>query len=222
MKIIPAITSLFVLGVGITALADPSGPDKRNILPNGGFETWTPLPDPPAGKARPHLEEEKMPNGFTPSIEGAEPDGEIGITISPDSTIKHEGNYSVRIESTHGEQVGAVSLREVEVEPHTRYRVKVWMRGEGISSFAGGGVVLWTHFGPEEGYWSSPTSVRQNYKPTTSSGTFDWAPYEFTLETGADTRRLRVILQLRRATGTVWFDQLEIIPEGEADNAPGF
>ena len=46
-------------------------------------------------------------------------------------------------------------------------------------------------------------------------GTFDWEKVEFTFNTG-EFNEMRIILQFNRCTGTVWFDDGEMLRHAQA------
>jgi hypothetical protein len=48
------------------------------------------------------------------------------------------------------------------------------------------------------------------YKPTAHDGTFDWTKAQMTVDTNDTAGTMALTLQLRRASGKVWFDDVEV------------
>ncbi|MDO9527686.1 MAG: hypothetical protein Q7J27_00840, partial [Syntrophales bacterium] len=71
----------------------------------------------------------------------------------------------------------------------------------------GDGVYLRVYFLSRDGkYISSPTV----YSPTIT-GTTDWTKYTVSITVPEEAASTRIELDLSEATGTVWFDDLEVI-----------
>jgi hypothetical protein len=77
-------------------------------------------------------------------------------------------------------------------------------------------VGVWVKYGPGPGqvWWTSPTTKSELNNPEVNQGSFPWTQFEFTFHTAEDSSLLRVCLNLRRTSGTAWFDDLEVIPMG--------
>jgi|GEM_PF-2110407 len=198
----------------------PQAAAPGNLATNGGFEEWVPA-SLPSDRPVPNVVDARTPADFHVSLEGVEKDAPVGVTIAEDTAIRHSGSSSIRIENTIPGQTGSVALRAVPAEPNTRYQIKIWIKGENIEGTRGG-VAVWVHHGPADGFWSTVTSKRELKWPPERTGSFDWHSLEFTVDTLENADRIRVILQLRNAVGTVWFDDLEIVPLSAVDSVTVF
>jgi len=187
-----------------------------NIVVNGDMEVWEPVKTPTHNRPVAKLPENMTPDRFDASVDVPEDNTSlpVGVSIAPDRSNKHGGDRSAKIENSEPEQSGVLSLREIPVEPNTEYLVRVWIKGEDIAGDvkAKRGVAVWIKYGPKEDFWKSPLTGSKMFVPETPVGTFPWTKFEFTFRTPDGIGLLRVSLQLRKATGTVWFDDLEIIP----------
>lgn len=214
MKILP-----FALSVAAVACVSSSlyaQGSSVNVFPNGAMEMWGANYEAPKSGA-PGV---TVPNGYM--LDDAEfgteagPGEASGATIAQDGLIKHGGEYSVRIENAEPFDITNVAFKQVPVEPNTRYKVKVWVRGEDIDKGKEVGPCVWVHFGPADNFWASPNAKRIMHRVPTDDPTFDWMPVEFEVDTLPDTAFMRASVQMRKAVGKVWFDDLEVTPMGPA------
>ena len=195
------------------------------INANGDMEKWEDYTaaDP---KKVPQVEGGKAPIGYWLNMDayetGQTPDFAIKGMVARDTQIKHGGTSSVRIENGLATDITEISLPPFAVKPNSRYLVKVWIKGEGIALHAGDGTgaSVWVNTGPEKDYWSHQTALLQ--QPPKKDGDFEWTLLEIPIETAPNTGMMAVLLQLRRATGKVWFDDLEVLPQGEIKKAESF
>ena len=166
-----------------------------NLAANPGFEDW-PTPD--------------APKGWEVSDTPLDPKGPKQGVVSRDPSA-HGGTAAVRIANGLATDVTQVS-QMIPVEPNAIYHVRGWYKGADIQSTDGNGVLIWTSPGPAQDFWGHARYTAQG--PPTRTGTFDWQPFDFTIDTGPDHTQLNLVLQLRRASGTVWFDDVEVVKTG--------
>jgi len=203
-------------------------PSRQNLLENGGFESWCKL-DPntarqaeaaglrlePAGSA---------PAGWLPCREtykGQQPTA----TLALDEKVKHSGNRSVRIENRDMRDITYVRYSTERftarledprnLRPNRRYAIRWWVRGQAIDA-AGTGPILMMHiYSTMEGKtYGTPASEEMSLP----KGTFDWQPREFVFITDPYARWITFTLQLRWTTGTVWYDDVELVDLGAVVN----
>lgn len=199
-----------------------AAPDSaNNIVINGDMEAWEPVKPNTSPRPVAKFPENVCLERFDSNVEVPDNDTSlpVGVSIAPDRLQKHGGDCSAKIENTEQEQTGAIGLRQIPVEPNTKYLVRVWIKGEDIAvdKDPRHGAVVWVKYGPEQDFWQSPLTASKLFVPETRDGTFPWTKFEFTFDTPEGIALLRVTLQLRRATGTVWFDDLEVIPVGKSE-----
>ena len=133
--------------------------------------------------------------------------------IACDAKVFHGGDHSLRIEN--GNPFGTVELTQcVDVEPSQRYRIAMWVKGDHVGN-TGGAVVhivgSSNNDKKDSNLWSGAIKGLDWYKsPSPNNGTFDWAQFVFTLDTLSGTRALKLSLELRNASGTLWYDDIEV------------
>jgi len=236
MTAIPApriCVRLFAGGLVATALAHsllvPSLPARGaptphpNLLSNGGFDSWVAAPACGSAREFPRFGPEGIPAGWNWGAEVCpdvtSPDIHFGGGIFRDSSFKHDGDCSARFENPNVWDIVAL-WREIPVESNTVYHISCWCRGENIVSTRGDGVLFWARWGPRKEFWRTNTVIAS--APETHSGTFDWQSHDFTVETGDDTQIMDVTIQLRNASGTAWFDDMQVVKMRTVDHVPTF
>lgn len=159
----------------------PAGFLNALDLPNGGFED----------------NDGKAPKGW--AVNGAK--GEVG-PIFIDNAEAHSGRFSVAMRHTSNTSYSSMRLK-VTVKPSTEYTVSVWMKGQDLSAAPGGSAGMARLFLEAEGGKTLAAS-------SSEKGTFSWKRVKLTFTSGpGDT--LPIILYLHRGSGTVWFDDLELV-----------
>lgn len=176
-------------------------------IENGGFEQWSAEAGTNADRT-PMLGNDKAPRNWMPD----RTPGKGAIKIMKDTEIKHSGEASARVEvADTGDD--ACLKQHFSVEPNTSYLIRLWVRGKDIvpaTSKPLPGILIWANSGPAgDEFWGNQKSMPK--QPPKASGTFDWQLFEFTVETGPNAARLGISLQLRWASGTAWFDDVEVI-----------
>lgn len=128
----------------------------------------------------------------------------------PGAVTRAEGNrgmYGVRITHTDDNSYSYV-VQVIDVEPNTQYNARVWMRGQDIRMQTG------TSLGARLFIGNYPAGT--TLKATTSvSGTFDWTIFTTGVFNSGNNTKLNIILYLYKSEGTVWFDDLELLPASE-------
>ncbi|MFZ4778286.1 MAG: hypothetical protein ACOYM3_23185, partial [Terrimicrobiaceae bacterium] len=180
-------------------------------IANGGFEDWD------AEYAQIPGKEVKLGSDGAPlswQVEGSSAGG--GVSLMKDTLVKHSGLASARVEVA--ETGDGVFLDQLfSVEPSTSYLVRIWVRGKDIVPATGkahGGILIWANSGPARGFFANQKSLAK--KPARASGTFDWQLFEFPVETSSEAARLKIGLQMRTASGTAWFDDVEVVKSDTA------
>lgn len=179
-----------------------------NLLANAGMESWEPIKDSPIANALTW-----GPNGgpagwdVAPEIVKADnPNAEFGGSIIRDSAVKHSGQYSVRLSCAATTDILAI-VQRVPVDPSAKYRVHGWYRCENVKPWQLGGIWIWINTIPNLFEYSTYT---WRHHETADGPTFDWREFNFTESTGPSDHLLELCLQLRRAPGTVWFDDVSV------------
>jgi len=198
-----AAFALCYLGV---ARAD--GAPSPNIVQNPGFESWAVITD--LGNPPIKTDAGSMPVSWDPDAEAPDPkvsSGTYSCGVFKDTIVKHGGNASVRIESGRTVDIGGI-IQQMDLEPNTKYQVTAWYKGDNIVVDGDAGVFIWAVYGPKDDYWNHMTFWAK--KPDVHDGTFDWTLFKDTFDTNATAGTVRLTLQLRKATGKLWFDDIEV------------
>lgn len=185
------------------------------LVANGGFEEWQ--SGAPAGKAGavPTIVGGMAPAQWDLRLEVPEtrenPSFPTGSAVAQDTSIKHSGKASLRIDNARTTDVAAVSSPIFDVLPGRSYTIKIWYKGEDIipNPEDGQGVALIIAQGGEDIAHVNKTNL---VTPQLRTGTFDWRLLEIRLKTSQTATKAAVTLQLRRAKGSAWFDDLAIAP----------
>ncbi len=95
------------------------------------------------------------------------------------------------------------------VRPNYQYQLRWGVKSENVAG-AEGGPILRLY------YLSGPDSRRtfRHESGDLPKGTFDWQRRTFTFTTDESSQNLWFSLQLRRASGTVWHDGVELVELG--------
>ncbi len=204
--ILPALGMALMLGTTLCA-GEESAP---NLLANPGFEVWVPAerrgnwPLIPDG-----IPEDWLP-GQSAYEQGRDHNFPVQGTVARDTVVKHSGGASLLIENGLTTDITDVICQQFAAEPNTIYRFRVWVRGENIVANPndGCGALAWCHTRPAEDMWKNVTTT--NKPPDPRAGTFDWTRFSWRIETPPDARFMDIVLQLRRASGKVWYDDAEL------------
>ena len=214
--------AILLLASGLVSLrAEPSG-----LLGNGGFEEWDANYQPPSlppqfAKMVPRTVGNLEPTGWTirahapyENETGDKPDFPITVTILRDDKTKHGGAFSVKLTNDADTDIGSIAYGPIQVLPNQTYTFKAWFKMEDVSPNPkpgdGVGVSFWFAESPvATGKGEVTRTARQ---PASNKGAGDWQEFVHTFTTKESTLFLTVNAQLRRAKGTVWFDDFELVP----------
>jgi hypothetical protein len=212
------LTLVLVAG---TAWAD----EPANLLVNGGFEDWAPLA--PGVASRQDVRNVDLsppgqgPVGWLPMRELTRDQTRTG-RISLDETIRHGGQRSVRLENGDPRDITVLYYSTEpfvghpddphNIKPSRRYRIRWWVKGENVVP-AGAGPILMLFYYSRRGGHDTRTDTYE-IGVELPKGTFDWQRREFTFITDDAARWLGFSLQLRWSTGTVWYDDVEMVDLG--------
>ena len=126
--------------------------------------------------------------------------------ITVDDTDSHSGKSSLRISQADAESF-SVCKENIPVEPGTDYTVSCWMKGENIvradgdsDGVRGGGARVL--IGKTDGHGIKGAEFQQ--------GSFSWKKVTMTFNSGSETK-VSLQLFLHRSTGSVWFDEIEMV-----------
>ena len=197
----------------------PVPPGKSDgLVLKDGFEHWSPL--------SPEWQRDAMVKNVVLTADKLAPKGwipgrelgrqtELTGKLLPDTTVKHSGQYSARLESgdlrditvlqystERGDASGTPTIR-----PNRRYVVRWWIKGEGVENGDAGPILMMNVISKKEGQEYRTFSADSSPLP---QGTFDWQERELTFITDAYAQSVALSLQLRWATGVIWYDDIEL------------
>ena len=121
----------------------------------------------------------------------------VAEPLELDAQVKHSGRYSVRIRSRSA-AINNITSQYVTLKPHSHYTLSVWVKTENVAGEPGANAYAYEFQG-----------LRADTSSIAIDGTHDWKLYRQVLSTGDGTRG-RINLRMYGATGTAWFDDLEL------------
>jgi len=219
-----------LITVGLTPLVGRADDDSNappNLVPNPGFERWTEWDPVSPTDPKPTVVGGRVPEGYSYEIEAYEtkstPNFPITVTYVRDEDVKHGGDYSLKITNATPTDIGGLVTPQIAVYPNTTYKVKFWYKGDSIVPRPGdgAGAVFWINEGGATDF--SQNLIITCHPPDQKTGTFDWVPYEATFTTAKTTGKVQIVAQLRRATGSAWFDDfsMTLVPKPDASGGNG-
>lgn len=127
-----------------------------------------------------------------------------GYRVTADSVVRHEGRYSLRIQSEgarQSNQAFGVATMRVPVEFQGKViKLTGFLKTEAVEGYAG----LWLRVEGEQGTLAFENTSKQNVH-----GTTDWQAQTISLPLGNDARFL-LLGGILPGTGTAWLDELEL------------
>ncbi|MBN8217240.1 MAG: carbohydrate binding domain-containing protein [Spirochaetes bacterium] len=155
-------------------------------------------------------------NGGFETLNGKNPEGwsmypakgEEG-PVFVDNAEAHTGRQSLALRHKSVESYSSVRIK-IAVKPATEYTASVWMKAEAVAPAPAGASGSARLFIEGDGGKTLAATIPEK-------GSFGWKRVAVTFTTGS-AAELPVILYLHRASGTVWFDDLELV-EGKAPAA---
>lgn len=208
-----AVVTVAAMAFGLLAMTPRFAPTAVPVV-NGGFEEWEQAPP-----------ERAIPDGWRPRgwqvvSEYHEMPDKTGI-VARDRQVACSGKHSVRLSSTNRAEVTAVAYSTESfaanpqdprnLRPDRRYLVRWRVKGENVDNSTGPGTIMMLYVsGQRDG---------QRYRVDHSlalslSGSFDWQEQSFHFITDQHAAWAVFNLQLRWVTGTVWYDDFELIDLG--------
>ena len=128
-----------------------------------------------------------------------------GASVVVDGNISRSGTRSLRISQTRQDSYSRAD-QVVSVTPKKTYMISCWIRGQDLDpSPSAGGVRLFV------GRNGTGHSFRSLGPGREARGTFPWTRYEIGPVPVGEQSRLAFLPYLHKTTGTVWFDDIEIV-----------
>jgi len=158
--------------------------------------------DAPAALSGPNL----LRNGSLDSLA----DWRTAEGIALDTTEKHDGTASARLESTDPKAI-RIHRQNVTLKPRTTYTVSAWIKTKAVRGGIGAQVY------PYDFAKASTSPVAM----LSVLGTTDWTRHEMTFTT-ADDAEGRISFRISEAIGTAWFDDVRLIEGAPPDVPPIF
>jgi hypothetical protein len=203
----------------------PDSSGRENLIENGGFETWSELTAVQA-RAENVLNLQLVPTNSTPAgwlpVRERVQDPARTVTIAQDTAIRHGGACSVRLENRDMRDISCVQysterfVRRADdphnVRPNRRYLLRWWVRGADVNADGTGPILMMYCLSAQNGKTYRTSSGEHG--ATLPHGTFDWQRRQLVFITDAHAEWATFSFQLRWTTGTVWYDDVELIDQG--------
>ena len=221
-----AVACLLWLLMGVAPSCDAAeATDPKNLIENGGFETWAPLdPNFARGDALQNvilIPPNLAPTGWTPMHERVKHQNRTA-TIAMDEQVKHGGARSVRIENRDMRDITLVMYSTERfarrpddprnIRPNRRYLVRWWVKGENVREDGTGPILMMFYMSEKNG---KPGRVNTGESGgELPKGSFDWQRRQFVFITDENAKWATMTFQLRWTTGTIWYDDIELLDRG--------
>lgn len=194
----------------------------RNVLLNGGFEDCVKVHTQWRNfwhKRGVKFVSQLVPRHWTFLWSSIYKDVTPHSSFALDDGVARTGKFSIRLTNGAPTDIAEVAYvaggqlptgeQWMPCKPNMRYRLRFWVKGEGISR--AGGIIVWCNTAPKgaPNPWAAQRTHAFAFKEL--RGTFDWQRKWFDFCTNADDGLIRIVLQLRLCTGTVWIDDVELL-----------
>jgi len=180
---------------------------------NGSLEEWSNHKPSSQPHLNPTVVGDIIPSGWHvmqyPPQDAAERSLPPGI-VAQDTTEKHGGEYSIRLEGTEGSGI-LQFVQRFPVAPNKRYSLRFWAKAEDLLSDSRALKVL-VRMGPLDpsaDFHKAAKSKMIDVDP--HGGSFDWTEFDIPLEVGEDSL-LEVNFQTSASSGKLRLDDIEIVP----------
>ena len=196
------ITWCLLAGCGLllNAAAEPV-----NMLADGSLENWKQQTEPAKGL---ELKDQlTLDLGRTGGIRN-ERESNPATLVERDATVKHGGEYSIKITNRTHDAIPVVSIFDIPVTGNTKYRFSCWIKGAGVDRTNAHGIYGGFTAGSHATFWSDNQG---QIKTEDWAGDWDWRKFETEVVTHPTDQQAMVQIQLRNATGTIWVDDLELV-----------
>ena len=139
------------------------------------------------------------------------------VRIVLDNTNSKSVGQSICITNPDEKCYTRIEQLNVPCKPHTKYVASFWCKGQNIATSLRGGARMF--IGPD-GKLNRPIAsfgpgLEQFKRSVPNPWTFGWTKYESPVFNSGKSTALGVTLFLHKASGTVWFDNVEIREYGQ-------
>ncbi|HEY3418028.1 MAG TPA: hypothetical protein VGM23_14210 [Armatimonadota bacterium] len=191
---------LTVLALSLTSAWAETPP----LLQNGGFADWQAAP----ANLQQAINCQQLPVGWSlnPGLKGKQ------YTLLCDNNCKHGGESAAQLSNTDTKG-GCTLVQRLDVEPETRYKIRLWLRGEKIDDYHPKGAIMTVVASGQRdkrdlNMWADVLKVT-DIAPSPGRGTFDWKETVGIIDTPVNTRTIVISIALRGA-GTLWVDDVDV------------
>lgn len=217
MKTFVIVVGIFFVGMlGSTRIVygQPEPKPTTNLVVNGGFEEWRDATE----QERKAVDCVQFPDGLWHMVGGT------NFALTRDDKVKHGGNCSLRVENKDTKSSVYV-IQRIDAEPETRYRIRMWLKGENIDAYHPKGVLVHAVASSydnkkDPNLWAGNLHY-EGKAPSPNTGTFDWKELDFTFDVPLQTRTILIDVELRGA-GTMWLDDVEVIKKEKVVTVESF
>lgn len=223
-RLAAAIVGLTCVCLLAPGFVGADGGAQPSLIANGGFEEWGTLDANIAQRDDVRnvdlVPANTGPVGWTPLRELTK-DQARTATITMDETTRHSAARAARLENRDMRDITLVSYSTERyvtqpddphnIRPNRRYLLRWWVKGEKVEPSGTGAIMMMFYESQRDGKWSRTNQYEADPRPT---GTFDWQQRQFVFITDEDARWACFTFQLRWTTGTIWYDDVELVDLG--------
>ena len=135
------------------------------------------------------------------------------VSIRLDNTNSKTGGQSVVITHLDEHRYTRIDQLNIPCKPHTKYVARFWAKGQNINTTQKGGARMF--IGPNGGL-NRPIvqfgpGLEMLKKNVSLPWTFGWTLFESNVFSSGSSKELGVTVYFRNASGTIWFDDIEIV-----------
>ena len=135
------------------------------------------------------------------------------VVIKIDNTNSKSGGQSIMIRNPHEKYYTRIDQLHIPCKPHTKYVARFWAKGKDLATSKRGGARMF--IGPH-GDLNRPIvqlgpGIELLKKDVPNPWSFNWTLFESNVFGSGNSKELGVTLYLSNASGTIWFDDVEII-----------
>ena len=211
---------LLIASLGVLSITPMLAATEGNLLPNGGFESWSPESN--LGPRAVLFENVVVPSGWVADLRSDQQTGKTPL-VAKDTIVKHGGDASVRLELVAGGDFG-LALRvtgnnaamwlpgQVQISPGIKYVFRGWYKGENLELGADGRVFYIDVIVGEGGdFFGGKNHNRYVTKSFSQTGSTGWTPFAFEFETSPAEVAVFWTINFQGG-GKIWLDDLELVP----------
>lgn len=211
-------------------------PDGKNLMTNASFETYGSFEQMQIHdhikRARDvkqvQIKESHWMKNWQPGCHAYEKEIPKTGSVSIDQSVQYDGKVSVKIHNQSLTDITYVDYKpehfkgqdKLTIKPNRRYRLTWQVKGQDIQTNNDGpGPIMMMYYVTQKNGKSKRVNM---YTRGKTQGDFDWTQKQFDFTTDAHAQTAVFGFQLRRASGTLWYDNIKLLDMGSVTAVESF